>query len=273
MFRVVVATVVGAGLVASALGNEVYMHQYGSGDIIMYDTDAASLNVVGGTIVNGFFPMAAAPVAVPKAGGGYWPAGTLFGLERNDGNLYVVDKNDASLTFIGSDPDNLDGSQGLAFNGAGELFALRDGDNDGEFYQVSTETGWGTYLGYCDEYDLDGLTVFPSDMSVEGFGIAQAGDFLACDGFSLYHITPDTLTPTYIGESMAHQTLDFSPQGTLYSHDWSGGSLYVTTLDPLGDTFIATVGDNIDGMAVIPEPATALLCGMGALFLVYRRRR
>jgi hypothetical protein len=240
----------GVFLSGTTVTDRVYMHVYCSGDLTVFDTSTSVETTVGDTGINGFFGMAAAPVPVPKAGGGYWPAGTLFGLERNDGKLYVVDENDGSLTFIGSDPDNLDGSQGLAFNGAGELFAMRDGDNDGEFYQVSTETGMGTYLGFCDEYDLDGLTVFPFDMNIADFGTAHTGDFLACNGEELYHIDPDTFTPTYIGDAPAHQTLDFSPSGTLYGQDWNGG-LYTITLDPLGETRIGTVSENVDGMAVL----------------------
>ncbi len=95
------------------------------------------------------------------------PGGTLFGLGKNDGNLYTVNPATAALALVGNVGVSIGSpTGGLTFGPNGTLFATLDDS----LYTLSTTTGLATEIGSS----TPGVTSLTGFNSISGLAFAAA---------------------------------------------------------------------------------------------------
>lgn len=206
------------------------------------------------------------------------PAGVLFasadinrcGVHGSAQTLITVDTLTGAGTIVG--PIGFPDVDAIAFASDGTLYGV-DASTD-NLITINPATGAGTLVGPVGFPFIGGMAFSPG-------GVLFASDISGGGGGPSTLVTINTTTGagTAVGP-IGFGTVEgiaFASDGTLYgiSDLLGGGTGQLITIDPLtgAGTAIATVitSGNMDGLAYIPEPATLLLLGLGALALRKRR--
>jgi hypothetical protein len=255
--------------VASAMGSPVMYTVAGVTDeLITINLSNGSASVVGPIGFDSWaWGLAFSPVPI-----GPYPAGSLFGVETSTDLLYTFNLNTGAATPIGNGLGT-EFAESLTFDLTGNLFTM-DGSS---MYQVNPLTGVATFLSNGPE--LDGLDVAPVDVTISGGTVLPAGTIFGVDSGGIAHsVNPFTGSSVNLGnvsQDFADETIAFAPDGTLYGLGTpvSDYDLNLISLNPLSGTFIGSTGyANLWGSAIIPEPATICLLGLGGLLLARNRR-
>jgi hypothetical protein len=268
---VVIASLVGA----SAAGAQPTMYAIdGARDtLITIDLATAATRDVGPLgFDGGFWGIAFSPMPLAAPGGGVFPAGTLFGVERSTQRLYSIDTATGHATPIG--PLNILGVwEALTFDALGRLWTTDVYDK----FTIDTATGQATHApgGFGAPGGLAyALDTLPVPVPALG-GTLPAGTIIGCSNgsfFAMDGLSWGPLLAAMIPE--AQEVIVAAPDGTLYAIGGPLGDLWLwkVSLDPVGAEPIGALGSGaIWGGAIIPAPGTAALIG-GAMF-PFRRRR
>lgn len=229
-------------------------------------------------------------------GGGYVPTsivglaylnGTLYSTDTfgNGGDFGSIDPATGVFTPIGNQNGSINWWTLAADPTAGALYTIEgDGGNDpantnyGSLYLVSPTDGSVTNLGKTNE---NGNDLFMNSIAYD----TATGDMYGWSGSNLYSISTVDASLTFVGNS-GGQNFD---NGGDMTYDAGSDTLYAIennalyTIDPTtgAATFVGNTGSSqrIDGLAgtpfpaAVPEPASLVGLGLGALAFSRRRRR
>jgi hypothetical protein len=172
----------------------------------------------------------------------------------------------ATLNFGANAPD----VRGLAISPAGVLYAANDGGLGSDLlYTVDTATGQATLVGSTGVAGIQALE-FSGTGVLYGWEVGTFGP-----GMGLVTINPLTgavtdVNPAIGGNSAQIQGLAFGPNGLLYG---ARDALYTIDLATGAIILVGSGGySDVRGLAVVPEPSTAVLLVLGASMRLLRRR-
>jgi DNA-binding beta-propeller fold protein YncE len=203
----------------------------------------------------------------------------LYGTTTRTDKLYSIDYLTGTATVIG----NLGASlmHGLAYDPSTETLFGTFGEEAGDgLYSIDVATGTATLIGRVGFFHPDhlntvnGLAVDPVTHALYGVVSGPEEDWSA-----LIEIDKETGKGTLIGEETPHfEGLAFDLRAkVLYGIDNWTGDLYTIdtgtgTASLIGNTGLGNpLG--LEDVAVIPEPATVCLLGLGALLLLRTAKR
>lgn len=255
MNRRYLALAIGLALFGSANANAApIMHVHdSSGNLATVEVVSGVVNVIGN-------------MGVVMTDIAFDPNGDLFGISFT--SLYSIDAQTAAASFIG----NLGLSSGhnaLVFSSTGTLYSASNTSTN--LFAVDTATGAATSLGdmgFASGGDLaffDGEFYLASAASelvridlgnlantsaVGSFGVANVFGLATGDNNTLYGVGGTLICDVNAATGSASACVDYGGQG-------------------LGQAF----GQSFTTEAVIPEPGTALLLGVGMAVLSVRGRR
>jgi len=229
------------------------MKSLDTAELLRFDADTLVETKIGLVGQPTGFSFAFNPVPVPRAGGGEWPVDTLFAIDQ-DGWLRTIDPETAESTLIGN--TGLDRSGLCTFALDGRLFMSRR-DGPTFLYEIDTVTAEPTKRGFVESGALFGaFTTFPTDTSVEGFGVVPAGRLLAVDQDEVYYvIDPDTIEYDVVLVGDLAEIPEFAPDGTLFAANFDGG-IYRVDLDPFSETLIGSASSRVNTVAIRTNPFT-----------------
>jgi WD40 repeat protein len=203
------------------------------------------------------------------------PDGTLFA--GREGMLYTVDPFTGYTTpFL---PIDLD-LRGMAFSASGELYVTGGEMGDPDTLQIINIKD-GTYRSssalWGDVNEVQGLAFSPKGKL---YGVAPTAQE---DGtYDLFTIDLDDGQTHLLGshkDASLDQSLVFTPDGRLFAlgqRDTDDGTISsFARLDPRNGSSIGpvfTFAGDYRGLELVPEPATLLLLGLGALVALSCRR-
>ncbi len=216
------------------------------------------------------------------------PDGILYGI-TTDAQLYSIDPTTALATkVLDLDTGRLTGYEGsLAFGSDGTAYATNFGPvTYPRLLSLDLTTGAGTQIGF-----FDNMSSVRRD--VNGLGWRDDGVLVGLDRYtnSLVEIDPTTgvissTITTYtepvfggIGGMALGSDYGFFATGGPISDANAPGSNELYSFDPytgvatkIGNFNSTIFSDGFAGLAVVPEPATLMLLGLGGLSLLRRRR-
>lgn len=200
--------------------------------------------------------------------------GRLFAIGSDD--LWTIDTTTGAGSKIGSVGTNL--IHNLAFAPNGTLYGIAAaselGVNESKLMTIDTGTGATTVIGSTLPYER--IMAFAIDEGGRGIGLGwNAG------GASLFQIDLTDGSTDSIGQfpsPFGFSSFDYGPDGILYG--WSASGMggeyydyfYRIDVENLQRTHLRTFRNGLSEFAIIPEPATLLLLGLGALVLRRSRR-
>jgi hypothetical protein len=210
----------------------------------------------------------------------FGPNGTLYGMGSNN-TLYTVNPATAGLTLVGP-TNSFFGQSNLAARGDGALFATDPFTNGpgGFVYRVNPTTGAATSIG---QSGLTGGFAAPG-----GLAFGPTGSLFLLYGLftdNLYTLNQTNGVASLVGASGVELNGLVFSEGTAYAFDFfgriytinptTGAATFtgVTVTGGFGPVNAAAGGPGAS--AVIPEPASLLLVGLGgvaAAGCVWRRR-
>ncbi|MFC1676178.1 PEP-CTERM sorting domain-containing protein [Planctomycetota bacterium] len=192
--------------------------------------------------------------------------GTLYASDDN-GGLWTVNTSTGIGSFIGNMGRRI---ESLSFAPDGTLYAIHRDSHT--LKQINTSTAVATTIGSPWPYDA------------LAFAISSTGRAIAWDLFSasepgpLFEIDLTDGSTTLLGQvDTFFGGFDFAPDDVLYG--WrkydSQNNLYSIDVDTLNVTFLRSFSQGYEGgrgsLAIIPEPATLILLGLGGLMLRKRK--
>ena len=193
-------------------GHLLYGHDNVNHNIIQIDRATGHATVVGPTgFVSGASGMATSRGAVPGPGGMTFPAGTHFGLFRDNSLgldfVVVVDVSTGTATKV-VQTSRLIGGRGIAFGSDGVTLYIIEGD--GSLSTIDVVTGTVSLVGNTS-HAFDNIHLDPS-----------SGFFYGISGSTLYKINPGTAVATAVlpgglAPSFSACTLTRSPEGVWYT--------------------------------------------------------
>lgn len=196
------------------------------------------------------------------------PSGELYA--GRDGDIYTLDSLTGDMVhFLSIDLD----IRGMAFSASGELYVTGGPAGSSDPLQiVDIGTGTYTYPGdlWGDVDDCQGLAFSPGGQL---YGIAPHAHTYGT--YDLFTIDLDDVETHLVGSYVTaniNQSIAFTSDGSLYA---LGGSQFAQ-LDPISGSVIGPVfglSGDYRGLAVVPEPGTVLLVGLGGLGLLKKRKR
>jgi len=209
-----------------------------------------------------------------------------FGLGTFGGKLYAFDQvadllreidpsTAATVSSINLGVGNLTGEGGLDFRSDGVGFLNSTSGTTSNVYRFTLAANSGVLVGSENTAGIDGLAFSPTDVL---YAMGQQPQN------NLYTVNQTTGALTLVGAT------GFSNASSLSGLDFIGGTLYgvisdsLYTLNPLtgaatlvGPTGFSSISGlaslDVGGTATVPEPATLLLLGSGAIALSRRRMR
>jgi len=197
----------------------------------------------------------------------------MYGTTTVTDILYSINYTTASATPIGNLGAEL--MHGLAFDNSSELLYGAFGREQGDgLYQIDVNSGSSTLIGdighfYNDLRDtVHGLAIHPQTNELYGVigGPSDLSALVKIDKST----GQGTLLHEYGIENLAG--LAFLSDGTLYANDNWSGNLYTLDIADGSTELIGNTGiGNLLGLAVVPEPATLILFGLGSLILRKRK--
>jgi len=212
--------------------------------------------------------------------------GDLWALLRigsSDRELVTLNPFTGVATSIGSTSESK--FQGLAFDAAGILFGVREGDDTLYTLGQTDATATSFLTGFADDDDPQVIAFNPDDGLLYHAGGSSV--FETIDLVTPFDITDIDISGTALEDDQVQALTYWEDEGVfLWKQDNGSGPLYEVT--SLGvPTLIGTVGHQSRGLAffddefepngteepVIPEPATMLLFGSGLLGAFVRKRR
>ena len=211
-------------------------------------------------------------VTVNIAGLGYDPINDiLYGTTTGSNSLYSINYSAGAASLIGGLGARL--MHALAYDPSSAKLYGAFGEVEGDgFYQIDVSTGSATLIGHTGFFHSDhrntvsGLAVHPQTHVLYG---AVSGT--ALDWGALIEIDKSTGQGTLIAEWTLHISgLAFHPDSNvLYGIDnWSRELYMIDTSSGTPVLVNSTDLNNPLGLEFIPEPATLLLLGLGALALL-----
>lgn len=189
----------------------------------------------------------------------------LYTIGRADNILYTIDRNDAStLSAIQLDGDVKVNSRGLDISPAGPLYGIFE---QNELRTINSQTGATTLSANIQTPLMEAIAFSPSGTLYGGTGAGH-----------LYQVSIETGNISLVANTplLDIDALTFAPDGYLYAADSEAN--YVADLyriDPLTGvaTNLGSTGlKGLNGLQAIPEPATLLFFGLGALVLCSNKR-
>lgn len=194
-------------------------------------------------------------------------------------SLWTIDTTSGAGSKIGSVGTTL--MHNLAFAPGGTLYGIaaleagEPGENESWLMTIDTGTGGTTVIGSRLPYER-----------VWGFAIDETGRAVATGENVgsprppswLFEIDLTDGSTSPLGEFPAFRDLDYGPNGILYAWADSGMGgeyldyFYSIDVENLEFTHLRTFRLGQSQFAIIPEPATLLMLGMGAVVLRRKRR-
>jgi PEP-CTERM motif len=140
-------------------------------------------------------------------------------------------------------------------------------------YTVSFSSAISTYNGY-DTLSQDADRFATMTLTFTDNVTAVGGNFFKTNAANIFVSSSLTITVVDSGNTVETFTPSSETSGSYRGFVSAPGS-YITSITLSAPGGSAPVGNfnNIDNLTVIPEPASAVLFGLGALGLVARRRR
>lgn len=197
---------------------------------------------------------------------GYGPGGQLYGL-ANNGNLYTVSATGVE-TLVGPTGINEAGGWGMGGGPGGVLW----GQGDGQVYSINPTTGGATALPMPLGY-ITGAVPVTDNAGNLYLGNSGTGNLFSINTTTGASSLIGFMTTNGVVEGMAWAG------GSMWAADYSGFTYRINPATAAA-TEVATYNLNDAGeifaMAsqfnAVPEPAPLAALGLGALFLLRRKR-
>jgi hypothetical protein len=181
---------------------------------------------------------------------------------NDSSELVKIDKTTGVATTIGELP--YIGNRGMMdFALDGTLYIFDSHYDHKNLWSIDIETGQSTLIG----------SVLPDYASISAFAINDEGRAVAWGGRNgistadwLYEINLSDGSTNELGYLPGDFTaFSYAPDGTLFG--WGSQNLYHIDVDDLTSTYVTSFPNGGPSFAVIPEPATLFLLGLGAMIL------
>ena len=199
----------------------------------------------------------------------------LYGISPHTDQLYTIDPVTAQVAPVGQPGDlGFGNANGLAYDPtAGVLYGTDNPTNS--LFTIDPDTGLGSPVGTIGGgfSNVEGLGFDPRTGTLCGLADGTGGSEVFYYG-QIVLIDVTTGVATALGDPLPSQRiwrgLTFDPQ-TEGLIACGGSGLCWIDLDDGAATYIG--GTYVQGLAVIPEPATLALLAVGGLLLMRRRRK
>jgi hypothetical protein len=219
-------------------GHHLYGHDNANHNIIQIDRSTGQATVVGPTGFNsGASGMATSAGVVSGPGGTSYPAGTYFGLFRDQtlgqDFVVVVDLTTGTATKVVQTNRTI-GGRGIEFGPDGVTLYVTEG-NSRTLSTINTATGVVNLVGDTGRTGIDSLHLDPS-----------SGFFYSISGQTLVRINPANaatagVSPGGLGPGFSACTLTRSPDGIWYSVNT--GTKTLVTINIITGTVSGVVGN------------------------------
>jgi hypothetical protein len=208
----------------------------------------------------------------------------------NPGSLFRINPRTGAATLIGA--TGFAAVPSVAFADNGTLFASADTDGVGGADSLATinpRTAAASVVGAFGTDFMDGIAIDPAKGTLFGVGTGNGDVLFTINKLTGAATAVGIITLAGSGDPLPAPIsgLGFDPAGNLYG-SFGGGAFAgpvsgtiglidrnALTFTPLGDATPDAAG-SVSGIAVIPEPGSLTLFGLGTLSLLgygWRRRR
>ena len=244
LFAVTMLVLLASGL---ALADNIYVSSYNEDNIYKFDSSGIKSTFASG--LDG-------PTGLAFDSSGY-----LYVADYKDmGRIMKLDLSGNMSTFASGFTSDLDSPFGLAFDSSGYLY-------------VANQGGPGT----IEKFDASGNgTIFASGLhSPAGLAFDSSGNlFVTSHSSSTIEKFDASGNGTIFASGLNGPTgLAFDSSGNFYAASWKSGT--IEKFDSSGNMslFASGLGNPSCIATQIPEPASAILIGLGCLFARLRRRQ